>query len=199
MARLRSISVGRAQPLRIPDWPHPVVSAILKSPTDAHGERASIDVRALGLDGDEQADPTVHGGLDQAVYVYPAEHYPFWRTIREQAGHAGPLAHGALGENLTIEGLVETGAWIGDRLRIGEVELVVTKPRSPCYKLNARLDCRFAARMMVQSGYTGFYCAVFRAGTIAVGDAIELVAGGRVLTVEQAHRVHARGQRGDSF
>src|SRR5690606_37749501 len=107
-----------------------------------------VALASLGLEGDEQVDLSVHGGLDKAVYVYPAEHYPFWQTVRAQAGHTAPLSHGGLGENLTVTGLLEPRVWVGDRLRIGEVELVVTQPRSPCYKFNAHLGFSWAARMM---------------------------------------------------
>jgi MOSC domain-containing protein YiiM len=111
--KLISVNVGRARSLSI--GPRRVASAI--------GKRAMagcVTVRPLGLEGDEQADPSVHGGLAKAVYAYPAEHYAFWRTVRAQASAAlwdEALLPGSLGENLTVEGLLENQAWIGDVLR----------------------------------------------------------------------------------
>lgn len=102
------------------------------------------------------------------------------------------LPPGAMGENLLVEGLLETEVWIGDRLRIGEVELRVESPRQPCYKFNARMGFKWATKMMVQSGYTGFYCSVLRQGSLAAGDGISLAPGPRVLTVAQTHRLKRR-------
>lgn len=191
MPKLLTISVGRIArlPVRSGDGAiREVASAIRKTPVGA----PAIEVAALGLDGDEQADQSVHGGTDKAVYLYPAEHYPFWQTVRAQAGLPGPLLHGALGENLTVSGLPETAIWVGDRLRIGEVELVVTQPRTPCYKFNAHFGFDWASKMMVQSGYTGFYCAVVRRGKLAAGDEIAVVPGERAVSIEQAHRLKTR-------
>jgi len=191
MAKLIAVSVGRAAPLdaRAGDGGlRRVMSAIRKAPTSD-----AVAVGALGLDGDEQVDLSAHGGVDKAVYLYPAEHYPFWETVRAQAGAAGALPHGSLGENLTVSGLLEPQVWVGDRLRIGEVELVVTQPRTPCYKFDAHFGFRWASKMMVQSGYTGFYCAVVRPGRLAAGEHIELVAGERAVSIEQAHRLKTRG------
>ncbi len=112
--------------------------------------------------------------------------------LEAQAGIVDALPHGSLGENLTVSGLLEAQVWVGDRLRFGEVELVVTQPRTPCYKFDAHFGFRWASKMMVQSGYTGFYCAVVRPGRLAAGEQIELVAGERVLGIEQAHRLKTR-------
>lgn len=191
MPKLITISAGRAAPLEAQAGDggvRRVMSAIRKTPV---GD--IVAVRALGLDGDEQVDLSAHGGIDKAVYLYPAEHYPFWEAVRGQARVAGTLPHGSLGENLTVSGLLEAQVWVGDRLRFGEVELVVTQPRTPCYKFDAHFGFRWASKMMVQSGYTGFYCAVVRPGRLAAGEQIELVAGERTLSVEQAHRLKTRG------
>lgn len=191
MAKLLAVSVGCAAPLdaRAGDGGlRRVASAIRKSPVSG-----AVALGALGLDGDEQVDLSSHGGIDKAVYLYPAEHYPFWETVRGQAGVAGALPYGSLGENLTVSGLLEPQVWVGDRLRIGEVELVVTQPRTPCYKFDAHFGFRWASRMMVQSGYTGFYCAVVRPGRLAAGEQIDLVAGERTVSIEQAHRLKTRG------
>lgn len=108
-----------------------VRSAIGKRPVSG-----PVAVAPLGLDGDEQADLTVHGGLSKAVYAYPIEHYPFWQTVRAQAGVAPwdqRLTPGSLGENLTLAGLLENQVWIGDVLRFPGCELAVSEPRLPCF------------------------------------------------------------------
>ena len=103
----------------------------------------------MGLAGDEQADPTVHGGPGKAVYAYPFEHYAFWRTVRSQAKVEGPMEPGAVGENLLVEGLLEPAVFVGDRLVIGDVELRIERPRSPCFKFNARMGFGQAVKLMV--------------------------------------------------
>lgn len=142
-----------------------------------------VTVGPLGLEGDEQADPTVHGGLAKAVYAYPHEHYAFWSTVRGQAKVEGGLQPGACGENLTITGLLESKAWLGDVLRFPDCELVVSEPRYPCFKFNAHMGFNQAAKLMVQSGYCGFYLAVKREGTIMAGEAFELIPGPREVGV----------------
>lgn len=192
-----AVCAGKSAPLAVgsPGAPRSVPSAIAKSALSTLDAPARVPVGLVGIEGDEQADPTVHGGLDKAVYVYPGEHYAFWRTVRMQAGIGEPLAPGAMGENLLVEGLLEPGVWIGDRLTIGEVELRVESPRQPCYKFNARMGFDWALKMMVQSGYTGFYCAVLRPGAIAAGDAVTLRAGARDLSVAESHRLRNRPRR----
>ena len=101
-----------------------------------------VAVAPLGLAGDEQADLSVHGGLDKAVYAYPAEHYAFWVEARRAAGVAGidtALPHGSMGENLTLNGLLESEVWVGDVLRFANCALRVEQPREPCYKFNAAM------------------------------------------------------------
>jgi MOSC domain-containing protein YiiM len=190
--RVLTVSVGLATPIAIPNRGH-VASAIVKTPFSTLANPRPVHVARLGLTGDEQADRSVHGGPAKAVYAYPREHYPIWETIRMQAGIPGALPHGWFGENLTIEGLTEPFVWIGDVLRIGEVELRVESPRSPCFKFDARMDFDQASKVMNQSGFTGFYCSVLRDGTLAAGDAMSLVAGERGRDV--AGRRRARRQR----
>lgn len=194
MSRLRAVCAARVAPLLVRErgTPETVISAIAKSALSTLESPTWIEIGALGVVGDEQADLTVHGGLDKAIYVYPHEHYAFWRTVRAQAGVETPLAPGAMGENLLLEGLLETEVWIGDRLRIGDVELRVESPRQPCYKFNARMGFGWAARMMVQSGFTGFYCAVVRPGGLAAGDTVELRPGARDVSIGEAHRLKSR-------
>jgi MOSC domain-containing protein YiiM len=155
------------------------------------GERA---LRPLGLDGDEQADLSVHGGLSKAVYAYPLEHYPVWQTLRAQAGLAGwddTLPYGAMGENLSLRGLLEHEAWLGDELRFPDAVLVVSEPRFPCFKFNAAMGFNHAAKMMVQSGYCGFYLAVKQAGRLAAGQRAELVPGPREVGIPELFRAKA--------
>ena len=130
---LLHVSRGICRPLRVGE--RSVLSAIAKAPVPGQ-----VPVGRMGLDGDEQADPSVHGGLDKAVCAYPSEHYAFWRQQREQAGVAGiddALLHGSIGENLTLQGLLETDVWVGDVLRFPHCTLRATQPREPCYKFNA--------------------------------------------------------------
>ena len=128
-------------------------------------------IRELNLDGDAQADLTVHGGAAKAVYGYPAEHYEFWR--RELPGV--DLPWGAFGENLTTEGLTEEAVHAGDRFRAGEAELIVTQPRLPCFKLGMKFRRSDIIARFLESGKTGFYFAVLRGGMVKAGDAMELL------------------------
>lgn len=182
--RVEWVNVGRVAPLRVGD--REVPSGIVKRPCEG-----PVAVGPLGLEGDEQADAAVHGGPAKAVYAYPVEHGDFWRTVRAQAGVApwgSALPPGALGENLGLRGLLEQAAWIGDRLRFPDCELVVGEPRYPCAKLNAVMGFGQAAGLMAQSGWCGFYLAVHRTGTIRAGEAYELVAGPREVGIAELFR-----------
>lgn len=182
--RVLSVSVAAAQPLRV--GTRTVLSGIGKRPV-----AGDVAVGRLGLAGDEQADPSVHGGLDKAVYAYPSEHYPFWQTVRAQAKVADwgePLPHGFMGENLTLAGLEESRAWVGDRLRFARCELAVAGPRQPCFKFNAVMGFGQAAKLMVQSGYCGFYLAVIEPGPIAAGEDFELIPGPREVGIVELFR-----------
>jgi MOSC domain-containing protein YiiM len=130
-----------------------------------------VRVGKLNVEGDQQSDLTVHGGIDKAVYAYPSEHYPFWR--RELPGM--DLPWGVFGENLTTEGLLEETLHIGDRLRVGSSEFVVTQPRMPCFKLGIRFNRPDIVKRFLQSGRSGFYFAVLKEGEVAAGDAVELL------------------------
>lgn len=149
----------------------------------------AVPVLPLGLDGDEQADLSVHGGLDKAVYAYPSEHYPFWREARAQAGLTGiddALPFGAVGENLSLQGVLETDVWVGDVLRFADCELRVTQPREPCYKFNAAMGFSGAAKAMAQKGCCGFYLAVDQPGHLSAGESFELVPGPRRLRITES-------------
>lgn len=141
-----------------------------------------VRVGALGLEVDEQADLSVHGGLEKAVYAYPIEHYAYWRQAREDAGLGGiddALLPGALGENLTLQGLLETDVWVGDVLQFANCALRVTQPREPCFKFNASMGFNQASKQMAQTGLCGFYLAVDQAGTVQAGETATLVPGPR--------------------
>lgn len=150
-----------------------------------------VEVRPLGLAGDEQADLSVHGGLSKAVYAYPIEHYAFWQTVRAQAKVAGwndPLPHGFMGENLTISGLLENQVCIGDVLRFANCELAVSEPRFPCFKFNAVVGFNQAAKLMVANAWCGFYLAVRVPGTLAAGETFELIHGPREVGITELFR-----------
>ena len=145
-----------------------VRTSIFKAPVPGQ-----VHVGKLNLDGDEQSDLTVHGGVDKAVYVYPSEHYEFWRNELPNAD----LNWGAFGENFTTEGVLDDKAvHIGDRFRIGSAEFVVTQPRIPCFKLGIRFGRPDIVKRFMHSGRNGFYFAVAREGEVAAGDSIELLA-----------------------
>lgn len=174
---------------------HRIASAINKMPVTGN-----VEVGRLGLAGDEQADLTVHGGLDKAVYAYPAEHYAFWEQQRAAVlKHTAPLPSGSMGENLTLEGLLEQDLWVGDRLAIGAVVLMVTEPRRPCFKFAAKMGFSHAVKMMVQSGFTGFYLRVLQTGTLQSGDTICLTPGPRIVTLAQINRQRYQGRQRDLF
>jgi MOSC domain-containing protein YiiM len=166
-----------------------VLTAIGKRPV-----AGPVAVGRLGLGGDEQADLTVHGGLAKAVYAYPSEHYAFWQTVRAQAQAAlwdEPVPHGLAGENLTLQGLLETDLWIGDRLRLPGCVLAVSEPRYPCFKFNAAMGFKQAAKMMVQSGFCGSYLLVLEPGSVQTGDTIELIPGPREVNLRDLFRARA--------
>jgi MOSC domain-containing protein YiiM len=140
-----------------------ITTGIFKFPV-----RKRIRMGVLDLDGDQQADLSVHGGRDKAVYAYPSEHYTFWKKELPDV----EFPWGAFGENLTTSGWLENDVCVGDRFAIGSGEVVVTQPRLPCYKLNLKFDRDDMAKRFLASGYTGFYFRVLREGEIGAGDEI---------------------------
>jgi MOSC domain-containing protein YiiM len=147
-----------------------------------------VAVKALGLVGDEQADLSVHGGLEKAVYAYPSEHYAFWREQRAQAGLAGiddQLPFGAMGENLTLSGLLEADVWVGDVLEFADCTLRVEQPREPCFKFNAAMGFNTAVKAMAQSGFCGFYLSVDKAGSLQQGETFALHQGPRRISIPE--------------
>jgi len=146
-------------------------------------------VTPIGLQGDEQANPDVHGGLSKAVYAYPSEHYDFWRKARLDKGLGlidDSLPFGFMGENLTLEGLLEAEVWVGDVLEFPNCTLRVTDPREPCFKFNATMGFNAAAKAMAQSGFCGFYLAVDKLGTIKAGESATLIAGSRQMSIKDS-------------
>ena len=143
-----------------------VWTSIWKSPREGR-----VRVATLNIEGDQQSDPSVHGGTYKAVYCYPSEHYAYWR---EQLPGTD-LPWGVFGENLTTEGLLETDVCIGDRIQIGSAEFQVTQPRQPCFKLGIRFGSQNMVKRFVASGRPGFYVRVLREGDIAAGDGISVV------------------------
>ena len=147
-----------------------------------------VEVKPLGLHGDEQADLSVHGGLEKAVYAYPAEHYAFWMEARRKVGVADidtVLPHGSMGENLTLNGLLESDVWVGDVLRFPDCVLRVEQPREPCFKFNAAMGFNTAVKFMAKSGFCGFYLSVDTPGTVQAGVSFELLPGPRHVSIPQ--------------
>ena len=163
--KLLSVNVGLPREV---EWNGRTVrTSIFKAPVPGR-----MQVRKLNLDGDQQSDLTVHGGVDKAVYVYPSEHYAFWRAELPKAD----LNSGAFGENFTTEGALDDKAvHIGDRFRIGSAEFVVTQPRMPCFKLGIRFGRPDVVKRFMHSGRNGFYFSVAKEGEVATGDSIELL------------------------
>jgi MOSC domain-containing protein YiiM len=160
---MRIISINVARPRLVEANGQIVSTGIYKTPVESR-----VMLRILNLDGDRQADLTVHGGPDKAVYVYPSEHYDYWR--KELPGTELPW--GMFGENFTTEGLDET-VNIGDRFRIAGAEVTVTQPRMPCYKLGIKFGRPDILRRFLKSGRTGFYFSAQREGEVGAGDEIE--------------------------
>lgn len=184
--QIQGIQVGSARKALIGG--RAVLTAIRKTAVSG-----PVAVNVLGLDGDEQADLSVHGGLEKAVYAYPCEHYAFWREQRAQAGLSGiddQLAFGAMGENLTLSGLLEADVWVGDVLEFAGCTLRVDQPREPCFKFNAAMGFNTAVKAMAQSGFCGFYLSVDRPGTLQAGESFVLHHGPRRVGI--AERFNAK-------
>jgi len=191
MPQLLSINVGIAREVEIGG--RAVLTAIGK-----RSVAGAVAVRPLGLAGDEQADLSVHGGLNKAVYAYPSEHYAFWQTVRAQARVSlwdEPLPPGSMGENLTLAGLLENQVWVGDVLRFPDCELAVSEPRFPCFKFNAAMGFKQALQMMQANAWCGYYLAVRVAGTLQAGQAFELVQGPREVGITELFRARVAAPR----
>ena len=189
--RLLTISTGKVIPLfgnHHPDYKS-VASAIRKKAVSDLNNPAPVDITTLGVKDDEQADLSVHGGIEKAIYVYPAEHYAFWNELlTRETKQPVHLEHGAIGENFTIEGLLETEVFVGDQLRIGELEFSVVKLREPCFKFNAAMRYKGASKAMLQSGFSGWYLRVTKTGVLSAGAQIELIPGSRETSIAQQNQ-----------
>ena len=162
---LVSIHVGKIAPL----GPEGVPSAFVK-----HKVHAQVNVTRLGLTGDEQADLSVHGGAEKAVYAYPWASYAAWR--HEYPQHIATLVPGGFGENICIDGLRETDLCVGDVHRIGSSRMQVCQPRQPCFKLGLRFDDKLMPKAMIRTGRAGWYYRVIEPGLIGPGDVVQLDA-----------------------
>jgi MOSC domain-containing protein YiiM len=161
---MKIVSLNVGLPREVTWHGHVVETGIFKEPVAGR-----VHLRKLNLDGDRQADLTVHGGEYKAVYCYPLEHYAYWK--RELPGRELPMA--IFGENFTTEGLLEDAVHLGDRFSIGSAEVVVTQPRLPCYKLGIRFQADEMVKRFFVSGRSGFYVAVTREGKVGAGDEIK--------------------------
>ncbi len=160
------LSVNVGKPLEHEWLGSRVSTAIFKSPV-----QGPVAVGTLNLEGDRQADLSVHGGLDKAVYAYPHEHYAYWQSQLNDY----PLTQGNFGENLTLEGLSEEAIHLGDQLQVGTALFTVTRPRSPCYKLGIRFAREDMTKLFYQSRRFGFYLRVLREGLLQAGDNVRVV------------------------
>jgi MOSC domain-containing protein YiiM len=161
---LRIVSLNLGLPRDVIWHGQTVTTGIYKHPV-----QGPVRARKLDLDGDRQADLTVHGGEHKAVYVYPVEHYAYWK--KKLPGR--DLPPGVFGENFTTEGLLETEVHIGDRFAIGSAEFTVTQPRLPCYKLGVRFEADDMVKKFLASRRTGFYFAVTKEGQVAANNEIK--------------------------
>jgi len=179
---MKIISVNVGLPRLVLRNDEPVSTGIFKEPVAGR-----VMMRTLNLDGDRQADLSVHGGPEKAVYVYPSEHYEFWK--QELPGMELPW--GVFGENLTTTGLFETEVNIGDKFRVGTAEVMVTQPRMPCYKLGIRFGRADIIKRFLISERSGFYLSVLKEGEVGAGDEFELlqknVSGIRVVDVTRLY------------
>jgi len=178
--KIISINVGRPQ---LVIWNgEPVSTGIFKEPLAGR-----VMLRTLNLDGDRQADLTVHGGPEKAVYAYPAEHYDFWKREFPDM----ELPWGMFGENFTTEGMSETEINVGDKFRVGSAELMATQPRMPCYKLGIRFGRTDIIKRFLMSERSGIYFSVLKEGEVGAGDEFELLeknaSGVRVVDVTRLY------------
>jgi len=180
---LKIISLNVARPRLVVYKGVTINTGIFKQPVSG-----PVPLRTLNLDGDRQADLTVHGGPNKAVYGYPSEHYAFWRAEFPEMD----LPWGMFGENFTTEGVHERDLHIGDRLQVGEAVILVRQPRMPCYKLAVRFQRDDMLERFLDSGRSGFYFSVEKEGTVAVGDSFEFLSRAKeAVTIAEMNRIFA--------
>ena len=163
---MKVISVNVGLPIKVNFGREVVTTGIFKNPI-----KHRVKLNKLNLEGDKQADLTVHGGIDKAVYAYPSEHYEFWKKEIKDFEYSW----GTFGENLTTEGLLENEVNIGDQFKIGSAKVIATQPRMPCYKLGVRFGRMDIVRRFMASERSGIYFKVAQEGEIGVNDKIELI------------------------
>jgi len=163
---MKLVSVNTGLPREVTWHGRSVTTGIFKQPVPGR-----VALRKLNLDGDRQADLTVHGGQYKAVYCYPIAHYDYWK--RALPGRELPI--GIFGENFTTDGLLEDSVYLGDQFSIGSTEVIVTQPRLPCYKLGVRFQSDDMVKRFLASGRTGFYLAVSREGEVGAGDEMRVI------------------------
>jgi MOSC domain-containing protein YiiM len=191
---MKLVSVNTGMPREVSWHGRMVTTAIFKKPA-----RGRVALRKLNLDGDRQADLTVHGGEHKAVYCYSLAHYDYWK--KELPGRELPM--GMFGENFTIDdggpGLLEDAVHLGDRFSVGTAEVLVTQPRLPCYKLGVRFGSDDMVKRFLASGRTGFYVAVLREGEVGAGDEIEVMAGeANAVAVSEIIRLYVMKRYGEA-
>jgi MOSC domain-containing protein YiiM len=164
---MKILSVNTGLPREVTWQGRTVTTGIFKEPV-----RSRVALRKLNLEGDGQADLSVHGGEYKAVYCYPLVHYDYWKRELPQR----ELPPGIFGENFTLEGLLEESVHLGDRFSVGSAEVVVTQPRLPCYKLGVRFGANDMVKRFFISGRTGFYLAVAKEGDVGAGDEMRSVS-----------------------
>ena len=180
---MKLLSVNVSQPKEVSYNGQRIKTGIFKEPVAGR-----TMMRRLNLDGDGQGDPSVHGGIHKAVYVYPIEHYHYWK------GELGrdDLTYGKFGENLTVEGMLEDTVHIGDVFQIGQALVEVSQPRVPCFKLGIKMRDPQIVKPFLQSERVGFYVRVLEEGEVGAGDAIERtrVGEGQMTVKEIVHLRH---------
>ncbi len=164
LRQVRAVLTGKSDPRFSPRE----ASAIAKKPREG-----AVQISLLGLEGDEQADLSVHGGPDKAIHHYPADHYPFWRTMT--GGHPLLETAGAFGENVSTLGMAEREVCVGDRYRLGDALVEVSQGRQPCWKQGRRLGDPGIVSLIVEYRFTGWYYRVIEPGEVRAGDTITLV------------------------
>lgn len=180
---MKLLSVNVSQPKEVSYNGKRIKTGIFKEPVSGR-----TMMRRLNLDGDGQGDLTVHGGIHKAVYIYPAEHYNYWK---QELGR-DDLTYGKFGENLTVEGILEDTVHIGDVFRIGEALVEVSQPRVPCFKLGIKMGNPQIVKPFLESGRVGFYVRVLEEGGVGPGDAIERtkIGEGQMTVKEIVHLRH---------
>lgn len=179
---MKLISVNVGLPRLLSSQGQTFKTGIFKNPVSGR-----VTLRGTNLDGDRQADLSVHGGPNKAVYAYPSEHYEFWK--KKLPGH--DFSWGAFGENFTTEGLLETKVSVGDRYRVGSAVVKVTTPRLPCYKLAAKFQPDEIIDPFIRSGFCGFYFSVVEEGEVGEGDEFHFLGGETpTVTILEAYRLY---------